>query len=168
MLCSFRQGGFKKHRQYTGHSAHVTNIKWTYDDSMVVTTGGADTSIIVWHVRKVVLKDQKDGEEPTTEFLDDVYDDLPEEGDDLTRANNYHTSMYLLNIRNSIKWICLSIFLFNLEATYTRYYYASKYTVYIWYQKIHAMRKFVCFFHLSVFSLSLLLLYRCSSLFHLI
>jgi microtubule-associated protein-like 6 len=34
-----------------GHSSHVTNSAWTFDDSFVVTTGGADLSIFSWRVK---------------------------------------------------------------------------------------------------------------------
>ncbi len=32
-----------------GHSAHVTNVRFSHDNSCLVSTGGADTSVIVWH-----------------------------------------------------------------------------------------------------------------------
>ncbi|OBS66090.1 hypothetical protein A6R68_05372, partial [Neotoma lepida] len=33
---------FAKHKRYFGHSAHVTNIRFSYDDKYVVSTGGDD------------------------------------------------------------------------------------------------------------------------------
>ncbi len=33
---------------YKGHSSHVTNIKFSYNDDYVITTGGADKCVFVW------------------------------------------------------------------------------------------------------------------------
>ncbi|XP_037543112.1 echinoderm microtubule-associated protein-like 6 isoform X2 [Nematolebias whitei] len=39
---------FAKHKRYLGHSPHVTNIRFSYDDKYVISTGGDDCSIFVW------------------------------------------------------------------------------------------------------------------------
>ncbi|OAF70064.1 hypothetical protein A3Q56_02173 [Intoshia linei] len=35
-------------KQYEAHSAHVTNLRWTFDDKYLISVGGADTSVILW------------------------------------------------------------------------------------------------------------------------
>ena len=37
-----------KFRKYTGHSAHVTNCRFSADKRRVITTGGADHSVFQW------------------------------------------------------------------------------------------------------------------------
>lgn len=73
------KGNFKKHRQYRGHSAHVTNVKWSYDDSLVVTTGGADTSVIVWRVRHRSPTLHQINTSPPLQDNGHAPDDIPDE-----------------------------------------------------------------------------------------
>lgn len=47
-------------RQYGGHSSHVTNVRWTYDDRVLVSTGGLDTAILVWDRLVVSEVDEPD------------------------------------------------------------------------------------------------------------
>lgn len=35
---------------YGGHSSHVTNVTFLYDDSYVVSTGGKDMSVMQWRI----------------------------------------------------------------------------------------------------------------------
>ncbi|OQR95137.1 microtubule-associated protein [Achlya hypogyna] len=34
---------------YSGHSSHVTNVRWLHADTGILSTGGLDRSILVWH-----------------------------------------------------------------------------------------------------------------------
>lgn len=36
----------------SGHSSHVTNVKFTWDDSRVLSTGGEDQCVMQWKVTK--------------------------------------------------------------------------------------------------------------------
>jgi hypothetical protein len=42
------QGKFAKFKRYTGHSAHVTRVRWTYDDNYLISIGGRDVATIIW------------------------------------------------------------------------------------------------------------------------
>lgn len=37
-----------KFRKYTGHSAHVTNVRFISDKRRVISTGGADHGVFQW------------------------------------------------------------------------------------------------------------------------
>lgn len=37
-----------KFKKYLGHSAHITNVRWSHDYQWVITIGGADHSVFQW------------------------------------------------------------------------------------------------------------------------
>lgn len=59
-VCVEKQGS----KSYTGHSAHVTKVKFTHDDSYIVSIGGDDKCIFVW---KTEIPAEAEIEEPLVE-----------------------------------------------------------------------------------------------------
>ncbi|XP_038072339.1 echinoderm microtubule-associated protein-like 6 [Patiria miniata] len=65
-----------KFKKYVGHSAHVTNVRWTYDDKALVSVGGADTALMVWSHDMPGTRDNVHGEsdDSDTDSEEDGYD----------------------------------------------------------------------------------------------
>ncbi|KAI9516013.1 Echinoderm microtubule-associated protein-like 5 [Dissostichus eleginoides] len=78
------KGKYAKFKRYVAHSTHVTNVRWTHDDSLLVTVGGSDTCLMIWAHEPEGHRDFKqcDSEESDIESEDDGgYDS------DVTREN---------------------------------------------------------------------------------
>ena len=60
------KAAFKK---FSGHSAHVTSVRFTHDDSYVISTGGGEKSIFQW--RYSFDKDRQDEATKISEYQDE-------------------------------------------------------------------------------------------------
>ncbi|MEQ2172965.1 hypothetical protein GOODEAATRI_026807, partial [Goodea atripinnis] len=71
-------GQFAKFKKYVGHSTNVTNVRWSNDDTVLLSVGGADTALMIWTREPPGHKESKavDSEES---------DDDPEEDGELVR-----------------------------------------------------------------------------------
>ncbi|KAJ8309461.1 hypothetical protein KUTeg_014335 [Tegillarca granosa] len=92
------KGKFAKYKKYVGHSAHVTNVRWSYDDNLLVSVGGADTSVMVWKHGSAENRTTTCGDS------DDSDTDSEEEGgydSDVEREKNmdYGSKIYVNPIR---------------------------------------------------------------------
>ncbi|KAF7251686.1 Echinoderm microtubule-associated protein-like 5, partial [Varanus komodoensis] len=92
------KGKYGKFKRYVAHSTHVTNVRWTHDDSLLVTVGGGDTSLMLWTHEMEGHRESRqcDSEESDLDSEEDGgYDS------DVTRENeiNYTIKALSTNIR---------------------------------------------------------------------
>uniref|UniRef100_A0A671RXC3 Echinoderm microtubule-associated protein-like 5 n=1 Tax=Sinocyclocheilus anshuiensis TaxID=1608454 RepID=A0A671RXC3_9TELE len=77
-------GKYAKFKRYMAHSTHVTNVRWSHDDSLLASVGGSDTCLMIWSHETEGRREarQCDSEESDIESEDDGgYDS------DVTREN---------------------------------------------------------------------------------
>ncbi|KAL7992619.1 hypothetical protein Chor_016875 [Crotalus horridus] len=92
------KGKYSKFKRYVAHSTHVTNVRWTHDDSLLVSIGGGDMSLMLWTHEMEGHRESRqcDSEESDLDSEEDGgYDS------DVTRENeiNYTIKALSTNIR---------------------------------------------------------------------
>ncbi|KAF4802612.1 hypothetical protein TURU_023792 [Turdus rufiventris] len=93
-----------KFRKYVGHSAHVTNVRWSHDFQWVLSTGGADHSVFQWRfvpegITNGVLEaspQAEGGVDSYSEESDSDLSDVPELDSDIEQEAqiNYDRQVY--------------------------------------------------------------------------
>lgn len=83
-------GKSAKFKKYVGHSAHVTNVRWSHDDKRLVSVGGADTSVMVWSHERGSGAVCGDSDDSDTDSEEEGYDsDVQREKDMDYSAKTY-------------------------------------------------------------------------------
>eukprot|EP00795_Rhopilema_esculentum_P003114 gene3114-1413_t len=97
--CKEKLAKFKK---YNAHSAHVTNVRWSHDDSCLVTVGGADLAMMVWNNLDETAPTSGTGQ---VDAADDDTDSEEESGydSDVEREKkiDYSSKIYTVSLRES-------------------------------------------------------------------
>ncbi|XP_071401705.1 echinoderm microtubule-associated protein-like 6, partial [Centroberyx affinis] len=92
-----------KFKKYIGHSAHVTNVRWSHDLQWVLTTGGADHALFQWRfLPEGVMNGGLDANLPdshgdsNSEESDSDVSDVPELDSDIEQETqiNYERQVY--------------------------------------------------------------------------
>lgn len=71
------QGQFARFKKYVAHSTNVTNVRWSNDDGVLLSVGGADTALMIWTREPAGHKESKavDSEESDDDTEEDGGDD---------------------------------------------------------------------------------------------
>ena len=71
----------QKNKEFTGHSSHVTRVRFSRDERKLLSVGGNDRTIILWDIKGMedvemeeVEKEEEEGEEPGS--MQDMYEGL--------------------------------------------------------------------------------------------
>ncbi|XP_032820802.2 echinoderm microtubule-associated protein-like 6 isoform X1 [Petromyzon marinus] len=92
------KGAYARCKQYVGHSGQVANVRWAYDDSLLLSVGGADTALVLWSHERERTRDFRplDSEESDTDSEEDGGYDSDVERE---RVSDYASRSALTNIR---------------------------------------------------------------------
>ncbi|XP_078701340.1 echinoderm microtubule-associated protein-like 2 isoform X2 [Branchiostoma floridae x Branchiostoma belcheri] len=86
---------------YPGHSSHVTCVRFLYDDSYLLSTGGADCAVFQWRVvgKGAKLDKSARGQSSTDKgiskltFINDLLDDTPRNGENQEEASSVRETL---------------------------------------------------------------------------
>ena len=78
-----------KFRKYVGHSAHVTNVRYSHDKLRVISVGGGDHAIFQWRfLPEGVQGDEADLPDAASGYLDSNSEDSDSESSDVDELDS--------------------------------------------------------------------------------